>query len=83
MADIIYFSSTEGDDVTLTVRLVSEQMVTRNHRMQYKRLRDKLYEIWDRYENEYNTPRLLKESSNLVGTGPISANIEDRGEDEE
>ena len=58
---------------TLTVWLVSEQMVTRNHRMQYK----KLYEIWDRYESEdeYTTSRLLRESSNLVGTGPIPANI--------
>ncbi|KAH3724253.1 hypothetical protein DPMN_050068 [Dreissena polymorpha] len=47
---------TEADDVTLTVRLVSEQMVTRNHRMQYKKLHDKLYEIWDRYENKMSTP---------------------------
>ncbi|KAH3870867.1 hypothetical protein DPMN_034058 [Dreissena polymorpha] len=48
-------------------------MVTRNHRMQYKKLHDKLYEIWDRYENEdeYTNSRLLRESSNLVGTGPI------------
>ncbi|KAH3851985.1 hypothetical protein DPMN_094474 [Dreissena polymorpha] len=43
---------TEANDVTLTVWLVSEQMLTRNHRMQYKKLHDKLYEIWDRYENE-------------------------------
>ncbi|KAH3892875.1 hypothetical protein DPMN_017008 [Dreissena polymorpha] len=71
---------TEADNVTLTVLLVSEQMVTRNHRMQYK----KLYEIWNRYESEdeYTTSRLLRESSNLVGTGPIPANIEDHGEDE-
>ncbi|KAH3693919.1 hypothetical protein DPMN_081358 [Dreissena polymorpha] len=76
---------TEADDVTLTVRLVSEQMMTRNHRMQYKKLHDKLYEIWDRYENEdeYTTSRLLRESSHLVGTGPIPANIEDHGEDED
>ncbi|KAH3804610.1 hypothetical protein DPMN_137166 [Dreissena polymorpha] len=60
-------------------------MVTRNHRMQYKKLHEKLNEIWDRYENEdeYTTSRLLRESSNLVGTGPIPANVEDHGEDEE
>ncbi|KAH3840842.1 hypothetical protein DPMN_114299 [Dreissena polymorpha] len=58
---------------------------TNQQTMQYKKLHDKLYEIWDRYENEdeYTTSRLLRESSHLVGSGPIPANIEDHGEDED
>ncbi|XP_045212437.2 uncharacterized protein LOC123563591, partial [Mercenaria mercenaria] len=74
----------EAEDVTITVRLVSEHIVTRTHREKYKKIHQQLFNMWDKYENQddYSTSQLLRECSHLVGIGPIPASIDDHGDDD-
>lgn len=69
----------EAKDVTVTVRLVSENLVTRNQRLKYKRIHGRLFDLWDKYEDEdeYTTSKLLREASRLAGLGPIPTMSED------
>ena len=42
----------EARDVTITARLVSENMATRNPRETYKQIHGRIFAIWDAYEDD-------------------------------
>jgi len=73
----------EARDVTITARLVSESMVTRNQREVYKNTHRRILALWDAYEDDesYSTSRLLREVSYLTGTGPLPL-VNDRPDEE-
>jgi len=73
----------EARDVTVTARLVSESMVTRNQRLVYKNTHGRILALWDAYEDDetYSTSRLLREVSYLTGTGPLPL-VDDRPDEE-
>ena len=61
----------EADEVTLQMRLVSENLLNRIHRKQYKRIHGKLFELWAKYlDGEITTSQLLRVTSKLTGLGP-------------
>ena len=49
----------EVDDLTVQMRLVSENLLNRINRKQYKRIHDKLFALWDKYEDVEITSQLL------------------------
>jgi len=53
----------EARDVTITARVVSESMVTRNQREVYKNTHGRILALGDAYEDDksYSTSRLLRE----------------------
>ena len=53
----------EAQDVSITVRLVSENLVTRNQRKKYAKIHGRLFDLWDQYEEEeeYTTSKLLRD----------------------
>ncbi len=59
---------TEANDVDIQVRLVSENLLTRNQRTKYRRVHGRIFEIWDKYEDDdnYTTSKLLREASHLL-----------------
>ncbi|KAH3750728.1 hypothetical protein DPMN_185259 [Dreissena polymorpha] len=63
----------EAATVDFTIRLVSEHALARIHRRKYKDVHGKLFDTWDKYEDdEITTTRLLRRCSNIAGLGPDS-----------
>ncbi|KAH3869815.1 hypothetical protein DPMN_032986 [Dreissena polymorpha] len=61
----------EADTVDLTIRLVSEHALTRVHRKKCKEVHGRLFNIWEKYEDdEMTTTQLLRACSNITGQGP-------------
>jgi hypothetical protein len=59
-------------------------MLTRVRRKQYKAIHDKLFDLWDKYEDgDITTNQLLKNSSHIMGLGPIPATVDDHCDDED
>ena len=60
----------EADEVTLQMRLVSENLLTKVHREKYKKIHGKLHELWDKYDDgDLSTSSLLRAASQIAGLG--------------
>jgi len=75
----------EAKDVSMQMRLVSENLMTRVQQEQYKRIHGELFRFWDRYEEDegFTTSQLLRATSRLLGLGPIPQTADDHGEDDD
>jgi len=61
----------EAETVDLQIRLVSENLLTRIHRKQNVNTHGRLFEAWDKYEDdEMTTTQLLRTCSHIAGLGP-------------
>ncbi|KAH3724128.1 hypothetical protein DPMN_049938 [Dreissena polymorpha] len=60
-----------AETVDLTIRLVSEHALTRVNRNIFKEVHGRLFEIWEKYEDEdMTTTQLLRACSYIIGLGP-------------
>ncbi|KAH3749101.1 hypothetical protein DPMN_183592 [Dreissena polymorpha] len=65
----------EAETVDLTIRLVSEHALTRVSRKIFKEVHGRLFEIWEKYEDDdMTTTQLLRTRSHIIGLGPIEHN---------
>ena len=63
----------EARTVDLQMRLVSENLLTKISRKQYSVVHGKLFELWDRYENnDISTSGLLRACGLITGLGPVT-----------
>ncbi|XP_052809495.1 uncharacterized protein LOC128237959 [Mya arenaria] len=63
----------ESETVDLQIRLVSEHLLTRIQRKKFASIHGRLFDAWDRYEeDELTTTQLLRRISNIAGLGPTT-----------
>ena len=61
-ADLVPLLSREANLVDLTLCLVTEEHILRDHRMKYGRLQQQPQDLWERYaEDELSASQLIKE----------------------
>jgi hypothetical protein len=64
----------EADTVDLQIRLVSQHLLTRLHRQRYRDIHGRLFDAWDKYEDdEISTTQLLRLCSHIVGLAPAAS----------
>ncbi|KAH3833573.1 hypothetical protein DPMN_106884 [Dreissena polymorpha] len=72
----------EAETVDLTIRLVSEHALTRVHRKFFKEVHGRLFEIWEKYEDDdMTTTQLMRACSHIIGLGPSTTQDDIRDED--
>jgi DNA-binding MltR family transcriptional regulator len=72
----------EAETVDLTIRLVSEHALTRVHRKIFKEVHGRLFEIWEKYEDDdMTTTQLLRACSHIIGLGPSTTQDDIHDED--
>lgn len=63
----------EAETVNVQMRLVSENLLTRTHRQQYRHIYGKLFDLWDQYDDGLiSTNKLLRACSQINGLGPTT-----------
>ncbi|KAH3704180.1 hypothetical protein DPMN_079236 [Dreissena polymorpha] len=71
-----------AETVDLTIRLVSEHALTRVHRKIFKEVHGRLFEIWEKYEDDdMTTSQLLRACSHIIRLGASTTQDDIHDED--
>ncbi|KAH3890478.1 hypothetical protein DPMN_014559 [Dreissena polymorpha] len=79
---LVHLLRHEAETVDLTIRLVSEHALTRVHRKILKEVHGRLFEIWEKYEDDdMTTSQLLRACSHIIGLGQSTTQDDIHDED--